>query len=407
MSNPPRPPPAWFLRPRVFFPFLVLLVIVSVLLTPHQEGGEARLTIRSPGPMGASGLADLAARLGWDVSELETPLAHAPRDSGVIYAILVRARALSVLETHTLLERVRAGASAIVILGDGAIRDSLHLDAGGRLGGLVRGGDSTSCPEVPRSIRQLATRGPLMANAIDAVGPIPGDTTHLALVRRPGSGRGVRGVPAVLGVQLGRGRLAAIADPSLLSNDVVRVCHWGAGVAVVRTLEWVSRRDNGTARSRIGFDEYHHGAGTHPSVIRAVSGWLANTPSGRVALQILAGGVLLLLALGPRPIAPVQATRAARRSPLEHVGALASAYERVHATRTAARLLTKGVRRRAGRPTGTRATSEEDYLALVAHRLPHLNAEISLVQRGLAQQVSPQELLDITNAVDRIERSLK
>src|SRR4029079_1992283 len=120
-----------------------------------------------------------------------------------IYAVLVRGSQLTESETHILLDRVRAGASLLVLLGGGPLRDSLHMDIGERQGMLARGADSVSCPQRTLTIRGFQTRVPFIASEVERTGPLAGDTVHLAVM---GSTRS-RLRPAILGMALGRGRI--------------------------------------------------------------------------------------------------------------------------------------------------------------------------------------------------------
>ena len=80
------------------------------------------------------------------------------------------------------------------------------------------------------------------------------------------------------------------------------------------------------ARGRIVFDEYHHGFGTHANTRAVTVRALTRTGAGRTVLQLALAGLLLLLALGVRPVKPQPRHSIERRSALEHVGALARAY---------------------------------------------------------------------------------
>jgi hypothetical protein len=393
-----------FLRPGVFFPFLLGIIILSVLLTPRAATEDAgSLTTHSTSVGGASGVSEVAERFGWRVQRLEAPFTPT-MSSDAIYAVLVPGYRLTTSETHLLLDRVRAGASLLILLGRGALRDSMHLDVGERQGPLVRGRDSVSCPQLPRTIRTLQARIPFLASDVERTAPLVGDTVHLALM---GGERWRQARPTILGVKLGRGRIAAVAEGSMLTNEVMRTCRWGAGIAVVRALEWLSEREGGPPRRVIVFDEFHHGYGTHASVLRTMRHWGLQTPSGRTTLQIIIAGLVLLLAAAARPIAPVPFRTIARRSPLEHVTALAQAYEKVRGTRIGTRLLVKGVRRRANRPVGTHTASEETFLDSVATRMPSLNTDVSRVKSAMTHEVPPAEFLGIASLIDRIERSVR
>jgi hypothetical protein len=391
-----------FLRPGVFFPSLVLLVTVSVLLTPRAAPDLApSLSTHSFGPGGAAGLSDIAERFGWRVRTIEEPLSPSMTEDAV-YAVLVRGGTLTASETHILLDRVRQGASLLILLGGGPLRDSLRMDVGEWQSRLLRGDDSVACPQEPFTVRTLQRRVPLFANEIEYIGPPVGDTIHIAAI---GSSRTRRAT--VLGVRLGKGRVAVSAGGDLFTNESIRACNWGAGIVAIRTLEWLRARDGGPPRREIVFDEFHHGYGSHASVMRTLGRWAKGTPSGRTTLQIAIAALVLLVSAAPRPIAPLPAPTIARRSPLEHVSALASAYEKVRGTRIGTRLLVKGVRRRANRPVGTHAATEEQFLDTLVERSPSLAGDAARVKAAMRSQISPAEFLEIAGIIDRIERSVR
>jgi hypothetical protein len=199
-----------------------------------------------------------------------------------------------------------------------------------------------------------------------------------------------------------------ISDPDLLRNDVLRVCRWGLDVVSVRMLEYVAKGD--VRRDRLLFDEYHQGYGTHPGTMRAIVVYLSRAASGHVLLQAMLGGLVLLLALGPRALPAHDAERIERRSPLEHVTALAQAYGRVGGTRTATLRLLRGVRRRVER--GVRrnirlTANESDALFLEeAARVPALADDVALIRRALAGPISKREFEAVGGALKRVEESL-
>jgi hypothetical protein len=117
---------------------------------------------------------------------------------------------------------------------------------------------------------------------------------------------------------------------------------------------------------------------------------------------------VLLLALAPRAIRPRDPERIERRSPLEHVDALARAYAQVGAGRTAATHLLRGVRRRlergGARPRTVR--TDEEFLRSVAQTDPTLSADVELVRRALADGAPKEALAEAGAALARIEASL-
>jgi hypothetical protein len=152
------------------------------------------------------------------------------------------------------------------------------------------------------------------------------------------------------------------------------------------------------------FDEYHHGLGNHGNALRAIRGALFDTPVGRAGLQLLVAGLVLLLALGARPIAARPRMRLERRSPLEHVGALSRAYMQKGATRLAARRLVHGIRRRHG--TAARTGDDDAYLRRLAERYPALTPPVTRLIAATTHPVTPRELTELADDIDTIERTL-
>jgi hypothetical protein len=114
----------------------------------------------------------------------------------------------------------------------------------------------------------------------------------------------------------------------------------------------------------------------------------------------------------PRIIAPRDAPRIERRSPLEHIDALARAYAQVGATRTATQRLVRGLRRRlAGGTSGTvgeRASLTDDqFLQRARDAAPTIGESVALVQRALAAPLSPRDFAAVGVALGTIETALK
>jgi hypothetical protein len=149
------------------------------------------------------------------------------------------------------------------------------------------------------------------------------------------------GEPVVVVLERGAGRVVAWSDADVLRNAAL-----GEGSAALLFTRAVhaAAGDGG----RAAFDEYHHGF-RDGSPIRALRGFLAGTSAGRFLLQALAAGLLLLVLFGHRLGAPLAEVAGRRRSPLEHVDALAAVYRRAGARRTARRLIVAGLERRLGR----------------------------------------------------------
>jgi hypothetical protein len=203
--------------------------------------------------------------------------------------------------------------------------------------------------------------------------------------------------PTIAGLPFGRGRIVFVADPDLFRNAIVR--NGDAAVQVVRLVEWLAEEG---ARERIVFDEYHQGFGTQASAMRVARRTLVETRAGRVVFQLAIAALVLLLAVGVRPIRPRPRTRFQRRSPLEHVGALARAYAAVHAGGRATRLLVRGLRRRTA---GTRGAGDEAaFLQRIADRHPEVADDVAKLTRSMEPDDTAGD--EVTAAIVRVERAL-
>jgi hypothetical protein len=204
--------------------------------------------------------------------------------------------------------------------------------------------------------------------------------------------------PEIAIMPMGRGEVVAIADPNFLRNDVLKKT--AGAVLAVRIIERIDPSGN----LPIVFDEFHQGFGGTDSPVDVLVDALTLTRPGRAALQIVLAGLLYLLVIGVRPIAPVSRARLERRSPLEHVGALSRAYETIGASRLAVQRLVRGVRRR--HPLGAmKQLDDAEYLALLRVRLPALGGDIDLLTTTLAKKPTAEEMVSAGAAIDHIERN--
>jgi hypothetical protein len=152
----------------------------------------------------------------------------------------------------------------------------------------------------------------------------------------------------------------AWSDPAPLSNIALREDS-DAALLFARAVAGVG--------STVHFDEYHHGYRGGGSPVAATLRFLGETRPGHAALQLAAAGLGLLFLLGRRFGAPLAPAPALRRSPLEHVEALAGAYRQAGARRTARRLVLAGLARRLRTPPPAEG-AEAEYLERLAARLP-------------------------------------
>lgn len=395
---------------KLVIPALLVGLLVVALLSPVSiDGryGDPRLSTYVTGPLGARGLLETVSRLGWRPERQITP-GFATIDSTTIIGLLAPPVTLSERETGILLDRVRAGSSLLMVVEDGTpLADSLGLaTAGGMTVAPVADTSTAACPagETRSSLRFL--RGKLYVTPFTPRRKLPNDRRLFLSAESPASRR-LR-IPVAIGFPFGSGRIAAVSDPNVFRNDVIRVCRWNAGFTVVRMVEYLS----GGApipKRRMVFDEFHQGFGQQPDVGRAVVRTLTHTPPGRTIAQIALAAIVLLAAVAPRPIAPRPSTRVERRSPFEHVDALASAYDQAGATQLATQRLVRGLKRRIAGPGAASLTStvhDTDFLESISRSHPELSDDVAALQHALERSVTSDELVIAGRAIQHIERTL-
>ena len=403
------------LRPRVVLSLLAVVMVIAVILTPDTGSGalDLRLTTYSAGPASAKGLYEVAHRLGWPTARRLVPFRE-PLDSNAVYAVLGGPEPVTAGETHALLEAVRHGAGLVYVVENGsALGDSLplrHSTDGGPVGGLASA-DTAACPArtfentlvwLRNSVRLFYLRDSL--DAADSVRParVASDTAVFLSVH-PTNRRHLH--PAIVGYPWGRGRVVAVADPDALRNNVVRDCKAGIGPRIIAAIDYASAGQ----RPPLVFDEYHEGYGAHAGIWEPTTRFLGRHPVGHAILQLLAGGLVLILAFGVRALAPRTVPRVERRSALEHVDALAQAYERIDATQTAVARLVRGLRRRHDRGGWSLRTqaaggdADDRFLGAVAASRPALAGDVKQILAAEHRTLQPAELLEVAAAVDRID----
>ena len=389
-----------WLRPRYIFALTTLVVIATLLFTPAGDLGaySSAITSFSARPYGARGIYEVGERLGWSVERRVTPLDTA-LDSSATYLILAPPISLSAVEVGRLLDAVRSGARALVSPAAGMpLADSL---------GVYRSDMSAFGSEVvgePDSVGERSAAAQAISDAAAEAGrfdfaletdsAMHWSATTLVRVERDDTEE-----PAVVSLRIGRGDVVVMSDPGFFRNINAR--EGASTVFAVRIFEWLDpERDY-----PLVFDEYHQGFGERQSMPGAIRDALLHTAPGRAFLQLVAAGLILLLVYGVRPIAPLKRRSIERRSPLEHVGALARAYQQTEATRTSTQRLLRGLRRR--RPLGaTGSLDDESYLSLVSSRKPELAADVDRVRAALARPLPAAEWVAVGAAIDHIERTI-
>jgi hypothetical protein len=160
---------------------------------------------------------------------------------------------------------------------------------------------------------------------------------------------------------------------------------------------------------RVVWDEYHQGFGRERSLSGVLAGWLSGTPGGWALLQLSAVVILALAGAGVRfgPARSVIERR--RRSPLEHLEALAAGLEGAGDVDTAVALTVAGLRRRLGRAGVMRPDEQGSWLAALELALPTTAGRdaVRRLQRIINQPGGPERALAAAQAVEDVWQELR
>jgi hypothetical protein len=161
---------------------------------------------------------------------------------------------------------------------------------------------------------------------------------------------------------------------------------------------------------RLVVDEFHQGFPTSSgSLAGATLDWSVRSPWGWIVWQLVAVGVIALVASGIRfgPARSVILRR--RRSPLEHVRALATALAAARGHETAVRLMVQGLRRRLSRAGRVGPADLDRWLAGLATSLRTERGREALATLTAVHRRPPSSagVLEAANAVETLWDELK
>ncbi len=395
---------------RVIVAASVIVALLMLFAPGSNEDNGPQFSTYTSSPDGSEAVYDVLARLGYTVRRRQAPL-DTLLDTAATYVIITPAQPLTTVELTDLLATVRGGATLFFTSdNDATLTDSLGFTIAPlprliqTLGNTVVAGDekadtAASFPPtafIPATV-VLRARDSLHADPFMWLrnhSDNPADTTPPQLRA------------LMLGHRVGKGYAVGITPMFLLSDQFFRDPR--TAVAIVRALDHAEELGLRAHSSPIIFDEYHHGFGRHADVIGAIETALTDTPAGRMAIQGIIAALVLLLAVGARPLPPVATREIRRRSPLEHVGALAHAYSQVQARQLAVRRLVRGLRRR--HPLGVaRSAPDTAYLATLRARIPDAAADVDRVTASATPTAStdsssPAPLAQVGASIANIER---
>lgn len=389
---------------------LLVLGMIAVALGSRREQADPTSSPPSTyltGPAGASAFAEAAAALQVKVERHRRPTtALEPSDSswrGAVLAILGPTSPLGIADARHLTQLpadlLLAGRSA-----DAAIRcfgyrvrwvpwrDSIR----------TRSPEDAEFLPAPRVGATLVAHG--LREVVDSGAGYDGRRVQCGvsqprrvdtLLRTLQGGR-----PVVVRLAYEGGRTVTLsADDGLFRNRTMR--HTLAGSLVLGLV--AGRYD------RMVVDEYHHGYVAAGSLGGAALAWSTRSPWGWAVWQLAAIGMVALIASGVRfgPVRTVIERR--RRSPMEHVRALATALATARGHDVAVRLMVQGLRRRLSR--GGRAPGGELDVWLDGLR-PSIRSDrgreaLDTLAAALRRPSDAASVLAAGNAVETLWEELK
>ncbi|MCE2422568.1 MAG: DUF4350 domain-containing protein [Gemmatimonadetes bacterium] len=407
----------------------VIVVVVAGLwiLSPagqptRFERGRSSLNVRPPG---TAAIARATERFGVPVARRRTPLVDADPLGGVI-VLIQPAVPLSPRELDAVLGWTEAGGRLVYVphfAGNTDREDAEHEPRGTLLArlGLVLAGDvgeetggplaavarqKLGQPPNTETVRDTAVwrEHPLTAGLSEWTprrffaprrGQRPSDSVSMDTLAVL-SGGPYAGAPAAGIVQTGDGRILVIADAADLANQA-------AATSPLPTLFIRAAREWTAAGDTLFFAEFHQGL-TEVSASDVLFSFLRDTGPGRALFQV---GLVALLAVavgGLRFGVPADPPAPERRSPLEHVTALANLYSRAGARETAATLLVTPLAKVARRPAPRTGAEALELVSLLARRKRGRADRERAPLRDLraAMQSDPPDLAGIAKHTDRL-----
>lgn len=409
-------------RPELALVALFVAVVGVAIVAGLQnttEGGEGGPpSAFLAGPDGAKAVYEVLLRLGRPLERRRTPLYdlnRAHQRAPALLVVLDPPDELTPAELEQVVRYVRSG-GAVLAAGDG--------------GGITRctGWDTIQSTFEASSGDSLPVQQPRPAYHLPAV------TVELRLVdttsatQRKARRRRLR---PDLDTETGCGRLELASQDTLLETErgkpvVVRLRYHGGGVITLaadpgyfRNRAW---RDTNVPffavplltpprgeRGRVTWDEYHQGFGRGGSLEGAVRDWLANSPAGWALLQLMGVG-LVAVAMAAVRFGPAQAViDRRRRSPLEHVEALAASLEGAGGVDTTVALIVAGLRRRLGRAGVLRPDEQQAWLSTLELALPTVRARdaVRRLQQAETQPGGPERALAAAQALEDVWEELR
>ena len=359
------------------------LFLVFLLVVP--EGARVPTDIRRSSlrtfPDGVAGLARTLEAFGAPGVQRYDSYTARPPGEGV--EVLLEPRVPpSAAEVASLLTWVRGGGTLVYAPDvDGELADSLGVSVTftGSLPDSVRAADHRWASGLA-SPGDSSGFGSWELRPLGVDSGVPPDWTPLLMdVREEGES------VSVAWMDVGEGGVLLLADAARLSNEVL--ADTPEAVVVIRAV--VERAAGGP----VAFSEFHQGFDGRGRLLDRLGALLVDTGGGRVAVHLAAVAFGLTLLFGLRFGRPEPLPSPDRRSPREHVDALARIYRSADARRPVAQRLIQGAARRAHR---TLVPGSDAETAFLERALTGSEREAAL----RAWSAEPVDLLALARALD-------
>jgi hypothetical protein len=401
------------------FSLAVAATIAVGLRNPSRgpEGGTPSAFLA--GPDGAKAVYDVLQRLGRPVERRRTPLYDLTRGRRppALLVVLDPPDDLTAAELDQVVRYVRSGGEVLAAGDGGGITHCAGWDAHTA---FLKGYPGDSQPvQQPVSALELPPVTAVLRPLDSLLSAQSNDTrrrVRRSLDRETGCSslavptqdtllRTEHAKPVILRLHYpGGGMVTLAADPGYFRNRV-----WRDTDVPAFAVPLLTPATGGRGRGRITWDEYHQGFGRGGSLETAVLDWLARTPAGWALLQLAAVGLVALAVAAVRfgPARSVIDRR--RRSPLEHVEALAVSLEGAGGVDTAVGLIVAGLRRRLGRAGVVRLDEQRAWLSALELALPTTRARdaVRRLQQAETQPGGAERALVAAQALEDVWEELR
>jgi len=390
---------------------VALLILAGALGQRRNSAAEAdrRPSTFVTGPYGTRGLAEGLERLHVAVIRSRTSVRRLPRDSsqeGVsILALLDPSVELGQTEVgHVLAWSAASGGGHLLLAGPGA--EPVMRCFGFTLDWRAADSVAVGPPAAPHSGHWPRVAGVLAhhseATVIDSSRRADAGTSTctvpvLSVAETLLVGPGRRVVALRLTRALDQREITLLADVSLLRNRALRETDAGPFALGL----FAGRYD------RVIFAEAEHGFAEGGSLAGATLAWSRRSPLGWAGWQLAVVGMLSLLAGAVRfgPVRRVIVRR--RRSPLEHVRALATALSAARGHDVAISAMLRGLRRRLNPAARARGEVGPWLAGLATHaRTPRARAAVQALEQLTRPGQPASSVLQAANAVEDVWEEL-